>query len=275
MRSNEIAKLAGVTVRTLRHYHSLGLLPEPPRSSNGYRNYTASDLARLLRIKRLASLGFPLSRIGEIMNDMDAEQAKPTPDADDSSSPAYAALDELDHELALQIEALQEQRRTIAQLKEERLSPDLPVRFARILRSLSSYQSLEALDANDRTALMLIGHLYNDDEMSELERVVAVLQDSSLARSLEELDARCMALPPDASRAERDQLVEEALALLEPLIAQFDVSNWTGEETAIDRLMDSVLNDGLNPAQLEVTERIERAIEARLTERSTNCSQPR
>ena len=57
MRSKEMAKLAGVSVRTLRHYHSLGLMPEPERSANGYRDYSPADLARLLRIKRLASLG--------------------------------------------------------------------------------------------------------------------------------------------------------------------------------------------------------------------------
>ena len=50
MRSNDVAKLAGVTVRTLRHYHQLGLLPEPPRQANGYRDYSPADVARVLRI---------------------------------------------------------------------------------------------------------------------------------------------------------------------------------------------------------------------------------
>lgn len=43
--------------RSLRHYHALGLLPEPSRQANGYREYGALDVARLLRIKRLAALG--------------------------------------------------------------------------------------------------------------------------------------------------------------------------------------------------------------------------
>ena len=71
MKSSEIAKLAGVSVRTLRHYHAIGLLPEPPRGENGYRDYSAGDLARLLRIKRLASLGFPLARIGDVLDEID------------------------------------------------------------------------------------------------------------------------------------------------------------------------------------------------------------
>ena len=72
LRSGDVAKLAGVTVRTLRHYRSIGLLPEPPRDDNGYCSYGIEDLARVLRIKRLASLGFSLEDIGGMLNDMDA-----------------------------------------------------------------------------------------------------------------------------------------------------------------------------------------------------------
>ena len=88
MRSNDVAKLAGVTVRTLRHYHQLGLLSEPPRRANGYRDYSPADVARVLRIKRLAALGFPLSRIGDVLEEMDAEE----------HATSASALDELDRE---------------------------------------------------------------------------------------------------------------------------------------------------------------------------------
>lgn len=134
MRSNDVAKLAGVTVRTLRHYHQLGLLSEPSRQANGYRDYSPADVARVLRIKRLAGLGFPLSRIGDVLDEMDAE----------GNATSASALDELDRELALEIERLQEQRRTIAELRAEHLDPDLPVRFARILRMLSGVDTLAA-----------------------------------------------------------------------------------------------------------------------------------
>lgn len=39
MRIGEYAALVGVSTRTVRHYHHLGLLPEPARLSNGYRDY--------------------------------------------------------------------------------------------------------------------------------------------------------------------------------------------------------------------------------------------
>ncbi|GLY17671.1 MerR family transcriptional regulator [Kineosporia rhizophila] len=61
--TREIAELTGVTLRTVRHYHEVGLLPEPQRGANGYKQYDSGHRARILRIKRLTELGFSLSRI--------------------------------------------------------------------------------------------------------------------------------------------------------------------------------------------------------------------
>ena len=91
-------------------------------------------MARVLRIKRLAGLGFPLSRIGDVLEEMDAE----------GNATSASALDELDRELAFGNRTLAEQRRTIAELRAEHLDPDLPVRFARILRMLSGVDTLAA-----------------------------------------------------------------------------------------------------------------------------------
>ena len=57
MRIGEIAALIGVTPRAVRHYHHLGLLPEPVRRSNGYREYGIRDAVLLARIRRLTELG--------------------------------------------------------------------------------------------------------------------------------------------------------------------------------------------------------------------------
>ena len=84
MRSKEIADLAGVTVRTLRHYRKIGLLREPERAENGYCEYTVDDLIRLLRIKTLSSLGFSLVDIAHML------------DADDTSQGGSAYDDKLD-----------------------------------------------------------------------------------------------------------------------------------------------------------------------------------
>jgi DNA-binding transcriptional MerR regulator len=49
----EVAALVGVSPKTIRYYHEVGLLAEPPRTGAGYRLYTAQDLLRLQRIRRL------------------------------------------------------------------------------------------------------------------------------------------------------------------------------------------------------------------------------
>lgn len=279
MRSNEVAKTAGVTVRTLRHYHQLGLLPEPPRAANGYREYSAADLVRVLRIKRLASLGFPLARIGALLEEMDTQAAAENgadsarhndsaagtaPDGLAAGASPLSALDELDRELALQIETLEEQRRTIAALKAEQLSPDMPVRFSRAIRGIMGSPT----DAASYAALVVAAHLYGDREMAELERVAAQMQDTSLAEAMESLDRRCAALAPDAPEAERAALVSESLEALAPLIDQFDIENWTREATKEEQLLEELANEPLNEAQRDVNERIERGIGAILQARA-------
>ena len=63
----EVARLAGVTVRTLHHYDQIGLLPPSGRASNGYRTYTAVDLARLQRVLSWRELGFDLEQVAQLV----------------------------------------------------------------------------------------------------------------------------------------------------------------------------------------------------------------
>ena len=63
----QVARLAGVTVRTLHHYDQIGLLPPSGRAANGYRTYTAVDLARLQRVLSWRELGFDLEQVAELV----------------------------------------------------------------------------------------------------------------------------------------------------------------------------------------------------------------
>jgi DNA-binding transcriptional MerR regulator len=123
MKSGELARLANVTVRTLRHYRTIGLLPKPARDANGYCNYGAEDYFRLLRIKNLSALGFSLAEIKDYLDHPDT-----APDA---------TLDALDAQLQAEIARLEQQRRTIAQLKAARVGADVPPAFADFLALLS------------------------------------------------------------------------------------------------------------------------------------------
>ncbi|MBD0267326.1 MAG: precorrin-8X methylmutase [Cyanobacteria bacterium Co-bin8] len=56
-----------VTPRMVRHYHSLGLLPQPQRSANNYRLYTEQDVQQLSRIVALKKQGFQLAHIQQLL----------------------------------------------------------------------------------------------------------------------------------------------------------------------------------------------------------------
>lgn len=63
----ELAGAVGVNVQTVRYYERRGLLPEPKRRASGYREYPASDVARLGFIRRTQALGFTLAEIEELL----------------------------------------------------------------------------------------------------------------------------------------------------------------------------------------------------------------
>ncbi|MGW0395176.1 MerR family transcriptional regulator [Streptomyces sp. NPDC003042] len=103
MRIGEIAALVGVTTRAIRHYHHIGLLPEPERRPNRYRAYTVRDAVLLARVRRLTELGLSLDEVRDVL-------------ADDAGRELADVLEELDADLARQEAELAERRRRLAAL---------------------------------------------------------------------------------------------------------------------------------------------------------------
>lgn len=68
MRVKELADLTGTTVRTIRYYHQIGLLPVP-RPDGRVRDYGMAQLARLLRIRWLVDSGVPLSSVRAMLDE--------------------------------------------------------------------------------------------------------------------------------------------------------------------------------------------------------------
>src|ERR1044072_118326 len=64
VRAGELARAAGVSTDTLRHYERKGVLGAPRRSANGYREYPPEALARVLLVRRALSFGFTLAALG-------------------------------------------------------------------------------------------------------------------------------------------------------------------------------------------------------------------
>lgn len=124
MRISEIAALVGVTTRAVRHYHHLGLLPEPARLANGYRQYSVRDAVALARIRRLTELGLGLDEVRDVI-------------ADDAGHELVDVLGELDADLARQEAEIRDRRARLSMLlararqgrltTEDELSPNWPI----------------------------------------------------------------------------------------------------------------------------------------------------
>ncbi|MGB7448146.1 MAG: MerR family transcriptional regulator [Ornithinimicrobium sp.] len=105
---SRLADYAGVTVTVavavaaVRHYHKIGLLPEPRRDHSGYRRYDAAAVVRLIRIHTLASAGVPLGRVKGLL---DADPERFT-----------EGVRDIDKRLRAQVRHLQETRKRLARL---------------------------------------------------------------------------------------------------------------------------------------------------------------
>ena len=113
MRIGDLARIVGTSTRAVRHYHRIGLLPEPARESNGYRTYTLDDVVLLLRVRRLVALGMSLDEIGDVL------------DEDERGRDLDEVLAELDADLARQAEEIEGRRRQLAALR--RADPGRPL----------------------------------------------------------------------------------------------------------------------------------------------------
>ena len=67
LRIGQLAERSGMHTKTIRYYEQIGLLPDVPRNSSGYRVYTESEVARLRLISRSKVLGLSLREIKEIV----------------------------------------------------------------------------------------------------------------------------------------------------------------------------------------------------------------
>lgn len=71
MHIGELAEATGLSLRTIRHYDEIGLLPASTRTEGGFRVYTQSDLERLLVIRTMKPLGFSLEEMTELLEIVD------------------------------------------------------------------------------------------------------------------------------------------------------------------------------------------------------------
>jgi DNA-binding transcriptional MerR regulator len=154
MRIGELADLVGLSTRAIRHYHHVGLLPEPERKANGYREYSLRDAVELARVRRLTELGLSLDEVGDAL-------------AGDAGRDLVEILRELDADLARQEDGLRQRRARLAQLLRQAeagglcehapVSPGLAELFDRMARVATRRPGPgSAMAAKDRDLMALL-----------------------------------------------------------------------------------------------------------------------
>lgn len=236
MRSGELARVTGVTVRALRHYHQVGILDEPPRTHNGYRRYGAGDVVRVLRIKRMAALGIPLERMRPLL--------------DDPGRDSTGLLDALDAELAAEIDRLVRRRQLIARLRSEGASPDSPPELARFLAVLADAYPSPALAGFDRDQTILLAHLADEPAMAEIARLYERLISPDLLPAVVSLNSRFAALDADASPEDIASFADDCAEVLAPVVS--GIADSPLDLVDMPDLFDAYSAEFLNPVQREV-----------------------
>jgi len=149
----ELARAVGVSVRTLHHYESLGLLKPVNRTDSGHRLYVANDVRRLYRVMALRSLGLGLAEITRFLDSDEAALVEP----------AQRHLSDVDRTIEAQIH--------------------LRSRLDFILRALereeepSVHQFLEAMEA-----MTMFERYFSNEQLAELKDRHAQLGDDAVKR---------------------------------------------------------------------------------------------
>ncbi|WP_150251619.1 helix-turn-helix domain-containing protein [Nocardiopsis deserti] len=238
--TRQLAELAGTTLRTVRHYHDVGLLAEPERGANGYKHYRVEHLVRVMRVKRLSDLGFSLVQIAQ-MGEADAYPEQELRALDDELAQAIERLRRMREELAL---ALRGSGPT-------ELPPDVALATAGI-----------AMTEADRSLTAVMTRLFTPQTQRAFTELVRAYGSGASDEEFNDL-------PADADERTRRELTERLWHASRDLLSDRPELRITQTTTAIDRhkaaqAFATALNELYNPAQLDVLNRLSRAAMADL-----------
>ena len=185
MRVSDAAKIAGCSVRTVRYYHNLGLLPVPTKQRGPWRDYEFADVARLIQIRSMAQAGMRLDDIRLELSAtetavmaavpapaaastqlVDAPTATPAAGTTDPTDPADCDCEIYDQTLRSldqQIAKLQQQRARLLEMKQQAMmkSPplsktvhDLYMEAEEILKSEQEFEALGFIQRKHKLAIL-------------------------------------------------------------------------------------------------------------------------
>jgi DNA-binding transcriptional MerR regulator len=219
---SQLAAYAGVTVRAVRHYHHIGLLPEPERDASGYRRYGATAVVSLIKIRTLANAGVPLSQIAELLQ---------------ADAAAFAeAVRRIDDQLREEAERLEASRKQIAQL-EAGDSLLVPPEVACYLDRLRQIGTSERIVQGERDGWILVAARWPDQIREWMPDKLAQLEDPRLVRLY-----RVISEIGESDEGDDDPRLAEAADILADLLEQAyaasetQASEWASDDLPFDLL---------------------------------------
>jgi DNA-binding transcriptional MerR regulator len=237
MHISEAAELTGVTTRAIRHYHRIGLLPEPERTSSGYRVYRLRDISRLIQIRRLTDLGLTLAQVADALDDTVPDMGR--------------LLSDLDAELARQQAQLDRRRQLVRRLQARGGDPTIAPELAdamQHLRTIAPRRGPEEVE----TALLRVSAALEPDRVDEMAASYAALAaDPGQARIAGELDALFAEL---ADADAYDPRVEEVARSMYALLPAYLGGVEPTQPTAAQLRLGQLLLDELSPGQQRALE---------------------
>jgi DNA-binding transcriptional MerR regulator len=222
---SQLAAYAGVTVRAVRHYHQIGLLPEPERDASGYRRYGATAVVSLIKIRTLANAGVPLSQIGQMLQ---------------AGAPAFAeAVERIDGHLREEIERLETSRKQIAQLAAGD-SLVLPPEVISYLDRLRQIGASERVVEGERDGWILVAARWPDRIREVIASKHAQLDDPQLVRLYRVLSEIGESDPADDSRLAEAADILAGLAEQAYASGELNLEEVAHDDLAVD-LLDALL----------------------------------
>lgn len=236
--TREIAELAGTSLRAVRHYHQVGLLDEPERRTNGYKQYSVAHLVRLVRIKRLTDLGFSLPQIAAMG------------DTDDHPEDALRALDA---ELAATIERLQRARVELGLILANSAPTDLPPEFV-------PPDTVAKLSDADRSLVVVLTRVLGPQGLQVYADLLENAPDEPSVAVFDDL-------PADADDTTRQDIAERLVPYIRAIYAAHpglteSRTDAPGGARFADQTIAAAMSDLYNAAQLDVLRRANEILRA-------------
>jgi len=212
----DAAAFVGTTPRAIRHYHEIGLLPEPERGADDRRRYGYKEMIRLLWIRKMADAGIPLDDIRDAF-------AEAAPAGAESDRHVDGILERLESTLADKEAELQRQRTAVQRMRTRGSRMGLLSEF--VTNSLISLPE-GSLRQKDLDNLLVVERVFGPlGAAVNATRYIALATHPGLREESDRVDAA-------------EEALDDTVAVDDPLVAQV-----AAERHAFELMLYGVLED--------------------------------